>query len=139
MKTKKLEFFRIIAYNTIENKICWRFVMSFYLHSSGLFYYSNSVVKVSKKPEGVVRYTMYTEIEPPKIIVPWDQYDMRKGGLLEVLTDDLERHFFEYQRGMFVQRFFKKIDILEGEHELLKQLGLNGFERATHCDEYPIL
>ena len=33
----------------------------------------------------------------------------------------------------------KKIDILEGEHELLKQLGLNGLERATHCDEYPIL
>lgn len=113
--------------------------MDFYMHSSGLFYAKNSVVKVSKKPKGVIRYMVYTEIEPPKAIVPWNQYDMKEGGLLEVLTEDLERHFFDYQKGVIVPKYFKPIDILEGEYELQKQLGLAGLERATHYDEYPIL
>ena len=46
------------------------------------------------------------------------------GGMLEVVTEDLERYFFCYQSGMFVEKIFKKIEILEGEQELAKQLDL---------------
>lgn len=98
--------------------------MDFFLHPSELFYYRNSVVKVSKKPKGVIRYMIYAEIDPPKVIVPWNRYDMKEGGMLEVVTEDLERYFFCYQSGMFVEKIFKKIEILEGEQELAKQLDL---------------
>lgn len=113
--------------------------MSFYLHSSGLFYAENSIVKVSMKPADVVRYTIYCQIDPPQIIMPLSKvYDLKRGELLEVLTSDCERHFFEYQRGVFRERHFEPIDILEGEDELEKQLGLLGQRRASFVEEIPL-
>ena len=113
--------------------------MNFYLDNSGYFYANNSVVKVSKKPKGVIRYIIYESDEEPIIIpVRSDFFDMKNAKLIEVVTDSLERIFYAYENGKFVQKFFKTIDILEGEHELLKHLGLLGLSRAKHYDEIPI-
>ena len=113
--------------------------MNFYLHASGYFYANNSVVKVSKRPKGVIRYIIYESDEEPVIIqMRSDFFDMKNAKLLEVVTDSLERIFFAYENGSFVQKFFKPIDILEGEYELLKHLGLLGLSRAKHYDEIPI-
>lgn len=114
--------------------------MNFYkLDTHGYFYAKGPIVKVSKKPAGVKRYIIYEEIEKPTIIpVQSELFDMRNAELLEVVTEGLERIFFAYERGSFVQKFFKPIDIMEGEYELLKQLGLLGLERAKHYDEISI-
>ena len=102
--------------------------MNFYkLDASGYFFAKNSVVKVSEKPVGVKRYIFYREVELPVIIpVLNDFYDMRNGEIMEVVTDSLERIFFAYVDNEFVQKYFKPIDIMEGEHELEKHLGLQG-------------
>ena len=111
--------------------------MSFYhLDANGYFYANGSIVKVSKKPIGVKRYIIYNDIEKPTIIpVKSKLFDMKSAKLLEVVTERLERIFFAYEDGGFVQKFFKPIDIMEGEHELLKHLGLLGLECAKHYDE----
>lgn len=115
--------------------------MNFYkLDASGYFFAKKSVVRVSEKPTGVKRYIIYREVELPTIIpVHNDFYDMKNGEILEVVTEGLERIFFAYGNDGFVRKYFKPIDILEGEHELLKHLGLLGLERAKHYDEIPIV
>lgn len=99
--------------------------MGFYLNESGFFYSKGSVLEVSKKPTGVKRYIIYKEIEKPTIIpVKSKFFDMKNAEIFEVVTESLERKFFAFECGRFVQKFFKPVDILEGEQELLKHLGL---------------
>ena len=111
--------------------------MSIYsLNANGYFYANGSVVKLTKRPAGVIRYIIYSEVEKPTIVsFPKDYYDMKNGEILEVVTDRLERIFFAYNDNHFVQKYFEPIDILEGEHELLKHLGLLGMNRVEHYNE----
>lgn len=113
--------------------------MGFYMDNSGYFYANGSTIEVAQRPTGVKRYIFYEEVEKPTIIpVQSEYFDMKNGELMEVVTESLDRIFFAYEKGAFVQKFFKPIDIMEGEHELLKHLGLLGLNRAKHYDEIPI-
>ena len=111
--------------------------MNFYkLDASGYFFANESVVKVSEKPDGVKRYLIYSDVNVP-ILVPVSNefYDMKNGEVIEVVTDSLERIFFVYSGKRFVQRLFKQIDIMEGEHELEKIFGLQGKKLAVEREE----
>ncbi len=102
--------------------------MNFYkLDASGFFFARKSVVRVSEKPTGVMRYIIYQEVELPTVILVQNEfYDMRNGEILEVVTESLERFFYAYVESKFVRKFFTPIDILEGEYELERQLRLPG-------------
>lgn len=111
--------------------------MNFYkLDTNGYFFANKSVVKVSEKPDGVKRYIIYKDVEKPTLIpVKMDFYDMKNGEIIEVVTDSLERIFFAYSEKRFVQKYFKPVDILEGEHELEKILGLQGCKLLNEREE----
>ena len=114
--------------------------MGFYhLDESGLFYANGSIVKVSKRPAGVRRYIIYQEVGVPTIIPVQNKFfDMQNAELLEVVTESLERIFFAYSDGKFKRKYFETVDIMEGEHELLKHFNLLGLERVKHYDEIPM-
>ena len=110
--------------------------MKFYLNGGGLFYSCGALLNVSKKPEGVCRYIIYENIDDLKIVNTKKKvYIMKNRQILEVQTSKLERFFFFYEDGFFSPLKVKSIDILEGEDELLKHLGLLGKKRTEHFDE----
>lgn len=110
--------------------------MKFYLNDSGLFYSCGALINLSKKPEGVSRYIIYENIDSAEIVSTKKKvYVMENRQILEVQTTKLERFFFFYEDGFFSPLKVKEIDILEGEDELLKHLGLLGLKYQEHYDE----
>lgn len=114
--------------------------MGFYrLDESGYFFKNGSVVKVSKKPDGVKRYIIYEKVDKPPITpIKESSCDMQKGEILEVVTESLERIFFVYDGKKFKRKYFKPVDILEGEDEFLKHLGLLGLRPSIIYPESPL-
>lgn len=113
--------------------------MKFYLNDSGLFYSCGDFIKLSKKPEGVIRYIIYEDTDTFKPVKTKKKvYIMKNRQILEVQTVKLERFFFFYEDGFFTPFKVKTIDILEGEDELLKHLGIIGKRERPHYPEEDI-
>ena len=76
--------------------------MDFYLNQN-LFYTCGSIIKLSKKPEGVAEYKIYNNLKDRKLVKTGKRnYFMKKEQLLEVIMQDGERRFFLYDGGFFV-------------------------------------
>lgn len=109
----------------------------FLLDKSGYFYANGSVVKIAKKPKGVVRYIIHKDAVRPIIVTEKRRFfDMQEAELLEVVTDKLERIYFEYVDGEFRQKYYETVEILEGEDEFRKHLNLENQPRVARRRRY---
>ncbi len=108
--------------------------MKYWLDASGLFYHNDRIVSLVKKAEPVARYVIYHTIDSPKPLPITGKFyhfhegeylvvEMKEGYNREVWGKN-DRRYFQLVDGAFVERTFKPIDILEGEHELARHLGL---------------
>ena len=104
--------------------------MKYWIDPSGLFYFNKTIVSLVKKPRGVVDYHIYQRVDPPKMIqVKGKFYNFSEGEYLEVVTDKHERIFFQLRDKVFVRRTFKPVEILEGEMELGRHLGIYPYRK----------